>query len=393
MPINPNRLKSIQLEDVEKLDPDREAIERFVEDHLIDPDGLFLCHVNIDTLKPWTKEAFLAEDYRLHFHNPARADDARGGAMGALAYEDSLMATAEYGWSQAVRHRVTGETDALTLANRQLQAILNVLKEGEKFERGYLPKPHGGLKFSSWSHEISHDQYIKCVAFMREFQPFVSDDVKTEIDGWLVAMADYFFNRGFHYPRRESMVVTPETRPHCLSFFIPILTIAGKVTGDAKYADALERFGAIIDQLAAETDHVNCNSSSLMVEGFDLALAEGSDDQRLKTIIGEVWKRHLDFLDDDGRGPEDSHQRPIFKSSRVLRLPSMAPIVDRHFPEMNAFKTAIAMLETIRDPMAMRYINDSVENIPKGQDYRLKSLCETSVSSWLLAYWRLRNNY
>ncbi|MHC4874747.1 MAG: hypothetical protein ACYTFY_23095, partial [Planctomycetota bacterium] len=359
-------LSSIAKEDIKSLSGACENVTDFIEEHMIDSDGLFYCHVNVATLKPWTDEEFAARNYFTHFHNMAR-----GGTMGVLAYEDSLMATAEYALSQIICYEKADNDKALVTASRHITTILNVMEEGDKFEKGYLPKPHGGLSKASWSHEISHDQYIKCVVSLNAYKKYASESLKKVIDERLVQIADYFYNRDFRYPRRESMVVTPEARPHVLALFVPVLVIAGNLTGDKKYSKALEQFSPIIDKIATETEQVNTNASSLMIEGFHLALQEGCKDMRLKDCLVALWDRHLDFVDDEGKGPEDSTQD--FNSSRILRIPSFAPLIDFYCPEKEAYKAAIHILKSQQNPKEMLYANAEEDTMHPAHKYRVHS--------------------
>lgn len=361
------------------------GIVAFIEDHLIDKDGLLYCYLNAETLKPWTEEEFVQNNYTTHFHKLAR-----GNAMGALAYEDSLMATAEYALSRIDQYEQIGAPLALVSAAGHVDTILSVFREGEKFELGYLPKPHGGLDKASWSHEISHDQYIKSVVALRRFQPYAPPARRRAIDRYLVAAADYFIVRNFHYPRRESMVVTPETRAHTLAFFVPILVIAGKITGKPIYKEKLARFDALLTAIAdgaviGDLDHPNANVSSLFIEGFHLALSEGHNDERLIKIIGTLWDKHPPLLGPDGLGPEDSGQK--FRSARILRVAAFAPIVDRYFPEKHAWMTSLKMLRALNDPHRTLC---SLDPGSSGHDpYWNRTICELGLTSWLSAYWRL----
>ena len=361
------------------------AIEDFIESHLVDGDGLLRCYVNADTLEPWTAEEFQRHNYTIHFHKVER-----GTAFGALAYEDSLMATAEFALGRIAKHECTGEALPLAAAARQASAIHAVFREGEKFEVGYLPKPHGGLAKASWSHEISHDQYIKSILALRTFQRYAPPSQKKAIDRQIVSAADYFIVRNFQYPRRECMVVTPETRAHTLALYIPLLVLAGKITGNASYSERLPRFDALLSALASgswvgDLDHLNANSSSLLVEGFHLALEEGHQDPRLTTIIGNLWERHMALIGEDGLSPEDSGQS--YRSARVLRVAAFAPIVDTYFPGVDASKAAIKMLHALNDPRRMLCCLDS--GVPTMDPFLHKAVCELGLTSWLLAYWRL----
>lgn len=365
------------------LSPHESAIRQFVEEHLLDECGLVLSHVNANTLRPWTADE-LREWDTLPIYNKERGDPA-----GQLAYEDSLMATGEYALSQVLRFETTGDPLALTAAAHPIYAILRVLYEGELYEPGFLPKPHGGMRRAAYSHEISPDQYIKSYVALRAYQPLAPPALSRVIDRYLVAIADYFLNRNFQHPYRERTLVNSQTRPHCISIYIPSLWIAAKITGSQRYRDALANFDDALEWVIRGEAELNFNLCSLYVEGFHLALKEGLDDPRLRTAIRVEWQRNLALVREDGHGIQGPAE-PV-RTSRVLRMAATAPVVAEHCPETDALSAALPILRAQTDPRRMSYyLSYEPCYIPAGHRYLTESICETSVTSWLVAYWRLR---
>jgi hypothetical protein len=382
-PMNPELLQGIKLSDVNGLQDHEAKIRAFVEDRMTDECGLIYSHLNARTLKPWTAEELRDLDTQ-PIYNKERGDPA-----GQLAYEDSLMATGEYALSQVLRFTVTGDALALAAAAHPVYAILRVLYEGDYYERGFLPKPHGGMRKAAYSHEISPDQYIKCYVALRAYQPVAPPSLRKTIDAYLVAVADYFLNRNFMHPYRERTIVSPQSRPHCISIYIPSLCVAFNITGNKKYKDALSRFDPVLNDLTTGDTQVNFNICSLYVEGFHLALQEGAEDLRLREAIRKQWEMNVKLVADDGFGYESAGKSP--KTSRVMRLAASAPIVDRYFPELQAHKTGLFILQKITDPKAMTYFTEfDPKHHPPGHRYLPESICETSVTSWLLAFWRFK---
>lgn len=358
-------------------------INAFVHRHMQDEDGLLLCHVNVQTLKPWTNEQIKAGGYQLNFY-----DVRRGDAWGQLAYEDSLMATGEYASSRLLKHEVLGDAESLEEARVAVDALLGVLREGRKFERGYLPKPHGGMKNAAYSHEISVDQYIKTIVALLRWQTHASPEQSRLIDEHFVAMADYHLIRGFIHPRREHFIVTPENRTHGLALFIPLMVMAHRLTGDKQYLEALPRFDAVLDQLLAdENPPTNCNIVGLFMDGFDLAMQFGHEDPRLKQILDHLWRARLALTHQLGLWNDDPGDK--HPSSMAIRIAAMAPIVDHYFPQANASAMALQQLAEMHEPTQLLYANTQVENLHFRKRLFASSICATSVSSWLLAYWSL----
>lgn len=358
------------------------AIADFVEHRLMDRHGLLRCHLHVRTLQPWTAEQLQRDQLTLNFY-----DVRRGDPVGQLTYEDSLMATGEYACSRLLKHEATGDASALAQAAQPIAALLRVLEEGAKYERGYLPKPHGGMERAAFSHEISVDQYIKALTALRHWQKYCGTGLRQQIDEHIVAMADYHRVRRYQHPRREVMIVTPENRTHGIALFIPLLVLAHVITGDACYAADLPRFDPILDQLLAGDVPTNTNIVSLFMEGFDLALAAGCRDDRLVRLMAKLWAARL--ADTQRLGLWNDDPGDTYPSSRALRIAAFAPIVDRHLPGANAGELGRELLRGMTDPLDMRYANCEPELLPPDFRFRASSLCETSISSWLVAYWSM----
>lgn len=352
----------------------------FVEDRMIDPHGLVRGILNAETARPWTPD----EIQRKRITFPAYF--TRGGdTVGQITYEDSLMATGEYAQSRILKHRATRAPDALAQAALPISALLRVLEEGARYEPGFLPKPHGGILRAASSHEISVDQYIKTITALRLWQQYCGPATRRQIDAHLIAMAEYHLRRGFIHPRREVMIVTPENRTHGIALFIPLLVLAHKLTRRPEYRKALTRFDPILDALLAGDVPTNCNIVSLFMDGFDLAIAEGHRDPRLPRLIARLWHARLRDTRRLGLWNDDPGQR--FPSSRALRIAAFAPIVDRHVPGANAAALALRLLKGITDPRKMLYANGPT-SVPAGAvDWPRLCICETSITSWLVAYW------
>lgn len=368
---------------LQALEPTERVMREFIETRMIDEAGLVYSHLFTETLEPWRAEDFARKGYRLGFYNIDRGDPE-----GQLAYEDSIMATGEYALASLVRHDVTGAPDAIGAASLALFAILRVIYEGELYEKGFLPKPHGGMRRAAYSHEISVDQYIKAIVAMEAYRPFASPALGRLMDRKLVEMADYHMNRDFIHPRRESFVVTPENRTHGIAFFIPICWLAYRITGDAKYRDALSRFDAVLDGLLGGEPPLICNIVGLFMEGFHLALQAGYEDQRLVALLGRLWDERAALTRE--RGLRHNVPEQDFPSTRVTRISSFAPIVAQYFPEKQPLELGLEILEDIRDPATMVHVGDASKAHPLHR-YDSESIHGVNIASWLVGYWRMRS--
>ena len=367
---------------LQALEPTERTMREFTETRMIDEAGLVYSHLHTETLEPWRAEDLARKGYRLGFYNIDRGDPE-----GQLGYEDSIMATGEYALANLIRHDVTAAPDSIGAASLALFAILRVIYEGELYEKGFLPKPHGGMRRAGYSHEISVDQYIKAIVAMEAYRPFASPALNRLMDEKLVDMADYHMNRNFIHPRRESFVVTPENRTHGIAFFIPICWLAYRITGEAKYRDALPRFDGVLDELLADEElPMVANIIGLFMEGFHLALQAGYEDDRLAQILGRFWDAREAMTRE--RGLRHNIPEQDFPSTRVTRISSFAPIVQQYFPEKQPLELGLEILEDIRDPATMVHVGDRSKAHPLHQ-YDADTIHAVNIASWLVAYWRM----
>ena len=258
-----------------------ERLHDFVSTRMMDADGLCRSALHVETLRPWTNEQLARLD-------PAVLTDWFQNSpdwSGCLAYENALMATGEFALSQMVRHRVTGEAAAQAMAHRCVRAILAVIKEGRHYMPGYLPKPFGGLARARYSHEISPDQYTKAIAALHAWRSFASSEERTAIDRFFVDAADFFIARKFRHAYRHRTIVTADTHHHALGLFVPVVVLAANVSGKAGYRSHLKEFSRALDDSATDEKLSNFNMTSLLIDGFDVAIKEGLDDARLPALI------------------------------------------------------------------------------------------------------------
>ncbi|MBI3680617.1 MAG: hypothetical protein HY235_09495 [Acidobacteria bacterium] len=339
---------------------------------MLDRDGLCRSFLNAATLAPWTNAELARIDQRRIIDMFQNSPDKAG----CLTYENALMATGEFAVSQIVRYRVTRDNDVRQLADRAIRGILGVIREGRYYMPGWLPKPFGGLANARNSHEMSNDQYTKAIVALNEWRPLASDSGRASIDRFFVDAADFFVARQFRNAYRHRTIVTADTHHHALGLFVPILALAARASGDASYRSHLSRFDKAMDAAMENDQLANFNMTSLIVEGYSLAMAAGLDDPRLARTIGILWQRGLRRVNEAGDAFEDGN--PPKKSAEGSRLAAIAPIVEKLHPATRATTVAPRILARGTDPARMTHTV-----LPECID-------EVAITSWLVAYWRLR---
>ncbi|NUQ64984.1 MAG: hypothetical protein HUU20_21175 [Pirellulales bacterium] len=366
------RLSALSPDGLDPLAATEKIMHNFVTGRMMDSDGLCRSMLCAATLFPWTNEDLAKTDQRLIIDMFQNSPDKAG----CMSYENALMATGEFALSQIVRHRVTKDDSARDLAQRAVRGILRVIEQGRHYMPGWLPKPFGGLGNARNSHEMSTDQYTKAIVALHAWRPLAGRNEQAAIDRFFVDAADFFVARKFRFAYRHRTIVTADTHLHALGLYVPLVVLAAKTSGDPGYLKHLAGFSAAMDAAIGDDSLANFNMTSLIAEGYHLAMQAGHDDPRLAQTIQALWQRGTKRVDAAGEGYADGN--PPIKDSQGTRLAAIATIVESLDPTSRATALAPKILGRQTDIRKMVHVR-----LPE-------SIAEVSITSWLVAYWRLR---
>jgi hypothetical protein len=302
------------------------------------------------------------------------------------------MTTGEFAMSQIVRYQKTGSKEAFLLARKTVGAILAVSREGENHMPGYLPKPFGGIARARFSHEMSTDQYTKAMAALDLFLPYATPKEREEILRFYKNAADFFIARNFRFPWRQKVIVDPNVHLHALALYIPLMNLAARY-GDKKYLDHLRRFEEPIKLMVQAFEHperlpeinrnstdLNFNGISLFLDGFAVAVRNGNTDVRIPDLMRRCFERGGQNIDSAGFG-RDFMQKVVENSSWSVRLIAGAPLLAQDSESLQRKQLALRVLN------AYDHVDRMRTNLP-GEP--IDGIDGLGVSSWLLAYWRLK---
>ncbi len=371
-----SRLHALTGTAIDLLSPIEAVMHDFVTRHMMDKDGLCRSMLCAATLAPWTHEDLAKTDQRRLIDMFQNSPDKPG----CVTYENALMATGEFALSQIIRHRVTGEEASRELAHRCIRGILAVIEEGRHYMPGWLPKPFGGVSHARDSHEMSVDQYTKAIIALHAWRPLADKEEQAVIDRFFIDAADFFIARKWRHAYRHRTIVTATTHHHALGLYVPLVQLAAQASGDERYLSELPQFDEAIDAtLANKKLESGFNGISLIVEGFHTAIQAGAKDERLPRMMEHLWKAGAQNIDAEGHGliPRD----PPVLDSQAPRLAALATLVEVSSPGTRAVDLARKILSAHPDPSQLRHVGDLNE-----------SIAEVSITSWLVAYWRLRED-
>ena len=371
-----SRLHAITVADLDSLSPIEKTMHDFVMERMIDADGLCRSMLCAATLAPWTNADLAKTDQRRITDMFQNSTDKAG----CMTYENALMATGEFALSQIIRHHVTKEELARERAHRAIRGILAVIDKGRHYMPGWLPKPFGGVRHARDSHEMSVDQYTKAIIALHAWRPLADRDEQAVIDRFFIDAADFFIARKWRHAYRHRTIVTAATHHHALGLYVPLVQFAAKASGDDRYLAQMTNFDAAINAaLAHEGLDAGFNGISLIVEGFYAAMQAGAEDERLPKLIAYLWDKGSQCIDEQGRAFIARDVREF--DSQGPRLAAIGTIVESQNPGTHATDLAKKILGAHRDPAKMTHTGDLTE-----------SIAEVSITSWLVAYWRLREH-
>ena len=341
---------------------------------MVDDDGLCRSMLCAATLAPWTNDDLAKTDQRRITDMFQNATDKAG----CMSYENALMATSEFALSQITRHRVTKEEPARELAHRGIRGILAVIEEGRHYMPGWLPKPFGGVSHARDSHEMSVDQYTKAIIALHAWRPLAGQG--------RAGRDRPFLHRRSRLLHRTEVAARLPAPHHChrchassrAGLVCALVQLAAQASGDDRYLAQLTNFDdAITAALANEGLESGFNGISLIVEGFHAAMQAGCTGRATAPADRAFMEAGSKCVDEQGRGfiPREP---PVF-DSQGPRLAAIATIVESQNPNTHATDLAQKILGSHRDPAQMKHTGDLTE-----------SIAEVSITSWLVAYWRLR---
>ena len=270
--------------------------EKFLDDNGRDTDGIVCSVLKADELRPWRNSDFEGKGYELWDH-------WAGDYAGAMNYEDAIMATGRYADAKILKH-LGGGGDKTVLADaaQAVKALLAISREGDKVEPGYLPKPYGGLRQASKSRNISTDQYEHALFALWHFrQACPASPLVPDIESAVVRWADYFIRHDFEFDYYGLARVVVEQAVHTLGFYLPLMAVAHRITGNPEYGQVLtSRLVPLVrEHLIIKDDSpawiAHPNITNLIVMGLlycwqnDICKAECRQAIGLWTRLGLKW--------------------------------------------------------------------------------------------------------
>ena len=375
------------------LDEMEQTISRIVEQYFIDDDGLVLACLNARTNRPYADDDEEVRDLPLEQNWVYRGSFPREVKRTAMNYEDTDMTTGELLMAYLARAKVEPAEPNVDAAERLAGAMIRlsqVVAEKNPFGAGFLPKPHGGLKYVPECFELSADQYLKWAVALEAYAGWTRDGQRREqVDEILLAMARWLDARDFATPYMGN---TNYARlNHLRHYHLTFAYLCAKgyaLSGDVELLREVAFFKE--HALANSKDSTSPNSQNLVVEALSrlLDLAPEHTDAWLE-LMRRDWEARRAFVMPDLRIRFADHYW-----NHTTRFLTTYRVVRRHLPDLaEPIDTdAIMLAQNTKDHfLHMAPGQDKTgpfaTNIYPDYDKHLLGL---AYASWLRVYWDTR---
>lgn len=158
-----------------------QTVLSFIEEHMVDPDGIVYTQIDKTTAKPVTDETF---------RDTSRESMIDGYTQVEFwSYENCGMTTGAYMMALLVEPT----PEHLMLARRCFHALKWIYEIGKQWEEGFFPKVYG----KRFSAQTSTDQVLYAVNALHQYFPYASETEKPDIVRMIPAMVRFWVNH--HY--------------------------------------------------------------------------------------------------------------------------------------------------------------------------------------------------
>ncbi len=213
------------------------AAERYINEHLFDPDGLMYSYIDVRTGKridPATVE---------HLRRPFRGHDDPATYW---SHEDSILVGGLYMEALVLKHEVTGDVAALEQAFRMWNAYKLVYYASQVYGIGSFLRPYGGFSggfegMIRWAEPLGTDQASPLLSAQYALRRHAADPDRREIADIAVKTLSWYEQQDFRYLWYKSLMhLWQSGQQHAGSYYLPALAFAARVTGEAKWRELFE---------------------------------------------------------------------------------------------------------------------------------------------------------
>lgn len=232
-----------KLEQLQKVEAEA---EKYIHEHLFDPDGFMYSYVDVRTGKPF-EESYVAHFKELERnakkwseHNRANRDPVT-----YWSYEDTIATAGYYMEGLILKYEVTGDEKALNEAFQIWDRYRHVYYASQIFGIGSFLRPYGGQTggfagMQRWMEPLGTDQAGPLLCGQYAVWKHAEGARKQELADIMVRTLTWYEQQGFRYLYYKTYIHPWNPGDHAGSYYLPAIAFAAKVTGDPKWKKLLD---------------------------------------------------------------------------------------------------------------------------------------------------------
>jgi hypothetical protein len=348
--------------------------------------------INVNTLAPYTLEDMAGYQVREMFTvNAGCPYDAK---LLIMNYEEADMATGDYLMSLVHKYAVTGEEKVREQVRKVFQAIMLLCHNSftkNPYGRGWLPKPYLGIVEVGEIFECSVDQYTKIALGLDWYaRELATPEERAQAEDALVAFAEWWVDHWYTANYFGNCCWWWKSNmPHSEAWFLYILALAERLTGDKLYAREFTKIMQFQDALF-NVQRVETNACNLTTECLERLMALKPGRRRLwREAMQACWEYSRDHTTEEGYCPQRlGRGRALVNNGG--RVACTAATASQFLPDGPALRAwGWEVLGKCNRLEMFMHLHPSSHGLPRAFEFELLDLSGHHFTSWLHGYWKL----
>ena len=230
--------------------------ERYINEHLFDPDGLMYSYIDVQTGK------IFEEDYVAHYkENVRRAKSWNAGhrsdsdPVTYWSYEDTIATAGYYIEALVLKYELTADSKALEQAFKIWDTYKQVYYASQVYGIGSFLRPYGGRAADAtrgggygsgfeglgrWMEPLGTDQASPLLSAQYALWKHAKGGGKKELADIIIKTLSWYEQQDFCYLWYKSYIHWWNKGGHAGSYYLPAIAFAAQVTGEEKWQKLLQ---------------------------------------------------------------------------------------------------------------------------------------------------------
>ena len=285
--------------------------DRYINEHLFDPDGLMYSYIDVRTGKPFEEGYAVRSARRAEVRTEAGRDGswsvnerANSDPRTYWSYEDTVVTAGCYIEALVLEYGLTGDSKSLEQAFRIWDTYKQVYYASQVYGIGSFLRPYGGRAggfegMGRWMEPLGTDQAGTLLRGQYALWKHAEGEDRKELADIIVKTLTWYEQQNFRYVWYKSLIHTWDGAAHAGSYYLPAIAFAAKVTGEEKWQRLLQE--KMPCAKAAKPSDSESQMASTFKWGTDLIMLAdllGSDFEKAfpPALFADAYQEALDYL-------------------------------------------------------------------------------------------------